>query len=220
MLLLRTITLALATFGDRQGVATTLHDATPSVLVVVRAYGGRDRSALMRALAKTPFPTAVCGDVGDGDFAPVFTKRASVLMHSTDDHLPEAYGDSPHHRRWKVALVVDVFGCLLAAQHRADIIVYVEDDVELLPRFTPYVQEFRASRADVWWGTKQMSAMAFLIRSTTIRPLYDAVESHWMIDPVDWLIWGMHHNHPYIPKRFDAIVKHRPKHRSTRDAVH
>ena len=168
------VTSAQARFGDRQGVHHTLADAA-EVLVVVRAYGGRDHTALMESLGKLGLPVAVCGDVGKGDFHPAFTERASKLMHSTDDNLPAAHGDSPHWRRWKISLVVDLFGCLLEAEKRASVIVYLEDDVILMPEFEPYVQEFARSNDHVWWGTKQVSAMCFMIRSRAIQPLYRAI---------------------------------------------
>jgi len=205
------LVLVIAEFGDRQGTSRTIRDASHDILVVVRAFGGRPSYVrLMESLKRLPVRVATCGDVGQGDFHPMFTARASRLMHSTDDHLPAAWGDSPHWRRWKISLVVDLFGCLLAAEKQARVIVYLEDDVVLLPTFLSYVQEFARSQDRVWWGMKQMGTQCFMVRSSAIQGLYSAVEPRWMLDPADWLIWGNNLKHAYTPARFDNVVLHAP----------
>ena len=209
------ILLTIAEFGDRQGTLRTIREASPDILVVVRAFGRRRSYVrLMNMLSQLPVRVATCGDVGQGDFPPMFTERSSRLMHSTDDNLPAAWGDSPHWRRWKISLVVDLFGCLLAAEKRARVIVYLEDDVVLLPSFLPYVQEFARSHDSVWWGMTQMGTQCFMVRSSAIQGLYKAVEPRWMLDPADWLIWGSNLKHAYTPARFKNVVLHAPE-RST-----
>lgn len=185
------ITMCFGVFGDRQGVFQSL-DAVVVVRYMQGARGGTEyvehlKNQLRR---QTPYPFYLCTDDSDGDLQPLVTDRTRTLLHTPDETLPSTWGDSPAHRRWKLALTMDLFGCLLSAysMFSSKVVVYMEDDASIKPRFAQAVSDFILSEDRIRWGWLGTGPVCMLVKRSEIPRMYALSEKRWMHDPVDWII--------------------------------
>ena len=178
-------------FGDRQGAQYNL-----DVAIVIRHFkGGRGgveyiQDLKAQLLKQSRYPFYTCTDDAKGDLRPMVTERTIKLLHTPDSALPSTWGDSPEHRRWKLALTLDLFGCLLSAHARLNtkVIVYMEDDVLIKRGFDDALSAFAADDDDIRWGWPETGALCIMLKRSVIPRMYALSESRWMHDPADWII--------------------------------